>query len=143
MERKICSTYFRGTPQFKSHFCFTAILLNVVFCNKFCMKVFFSVFLLFVTQDCSHKQHRAKRFLSWMSVFNARWNDDGGNGRLFQHAISSPLFPLSTYSNPSAFLSQSNLCKPSTPFIYGVFSDEKNYYFVQKRARSFDRITFF
>jgi hypothetical protein len=70
-----------------------------------------------------------------MSVFNAGWNDDGGNGMEdFSNMPSHPhpLFPLSTYSNPSAFLSQSNLCKPSTPFIYGVFSDEKNYYFVQK-----------
>jgi hypothetical protein len=99
--------------------------------------VFFSFSPFFVTQDCSHKQHRAKRFLGWMNVFNAGLNDGTMMAGMedFSNMTSHPPPlppPLSTYSNPSAFLSQSNLCKPSTPFIYGVFSDENNYYFVQK-----------
>jgi hypothetical protein len=80
-----------------------------------------------------------------MSVFNAGLNDgtmmagmeDFSN--MTSHPPpppSPPLFPLSTYSNPSAFLSQSNLCKPSTPFIYGVFSDEKNYYYYVQKSKT-------
>ena len=84
-----CSCYFSGTPQFKSHSRFTTIFIECCFfVTNFVWKYFFPSFL---TQNCSHKQHQAKRFwVGWaFLMLDGEGEVDGGNWKFFQHAISS------------------------------------------------------